>query len=177
MAQRIGKKDCALLRLSAPLKKCYADIHGLDYGRLLDTTSYKEKYREKMIKWGEEQRKKDSDVFCRIVTSNEEAQQQPVWIVTDARRPSDIAYFRRKYDEKSILIRITSRDEVRVKRGWCFTPDVDDVDSECALDQGVKWDYIVENNEDFNANRPEVMIEKLCEEYIKNNSNKTQPER
>ena len=43
-----------IIRLSGPLKKCYADTHGLDYDMLLSAGEYKEKYRLDMIKWSEE---------------------------------------------------------------------------------------------------------------------------
>lgn len=36
--------------LSSQLKKTYANEHGLDYERLLDSTDYKENYRLDMIK-------------------------------------------------------------------------------------------------------------------------------
>jgi phosphomevalonate kinase len=46
--------DAIILRLSGPLKKCYADDHNLDYEELLGTSEYKEKHRLKMIEWSEE---------------------------------------------------------------------------------------------------------------------------
>ena len=47
-----------VVRLSGPLKKCYAETHGLDYELLLSAGEYKEKYRRDMIKWSEEIRYK-----------------------------------------------------------------------------------------------------------------------
>jgi phosphomevalonate kinase len=47
-------EDGRIVRLSGPLKKCYADEHGLDYEKLLSAGEYKEKYRLDMIKWSEE---------------------------------------------------------------------------------------------------------------------------
>lgn len=38
------------ITLSAPLKQTYAEEHGLDYQRLLDSSDYKEAYRLDMIK-------------------------------------------------------------------------------------------------------------------------------
>jgi phosphomevalonate kinase len=39
-----------IITLSAPLKEIYAETHGLDYQRLLDSSDYKETYRLDMIK-------------------------------------------------------------------------------------------------------------------------------
>ncbi len=46
--------DATVVRLSAPLKKCYADDNGLDYQQLMSASDYKEKHRLDMIKWSEE---------------------------------------------------------------------------------------------------------------------------
>ena len=43
-----------ILRLSGPLKKCYAENNGLDFQALLSADGYKEKYRMDMIRWSEE---------------------------------------------------------------------------------------------------------------------------
>lgn len=42
---------CKLITLSSPLKESYALEHGLDYKRLLDSSSYKEQYRVDMIRY------------------------------------------------------------------------------------------------------------------------------
>ena len=46
--------DAVILRLSGPLKKCYAEQHDLDYEKLMSSDGYKEKYRRDMIRWSEE---------------------------------------------------------------------------------------------------------------------------
>lgn len=43
-----------IIRLSGPLKECYAKDHGLDFQKLLSSGEYKEKYRKDMITWSEE---------------------------------------------------------------------------------------------------------------------------
>ena len=49
-----SQKSAVILRISGPLKKCYAEDHGLDFETLLSAGSYKEKHRLDMIKWSEE---------------------------------------------------------------------------------------------------------------------------
>ena len=49
------------------------------------------RYRKQMIEWGEAKRNADPGFFCRLATKDATA---PIWIVTDARRPSDVAYFK-----------------------------------------------------------------------------------
>ena len=42
-----------IIRLSGPLKECYAQNHGLDYQKLLSASDYKEQHRLSMITWSE----------------------------------------------------------------------------------------------------------------------------
>ena len=48
---------CEIGRLSAPLKKAYADENGLDFAELLSDGPYKEKYRASMVKQKREGRR------------------------------------------------------------------------------------------------------------------------
>ena len=139
----IGLSKCALIRLSAPLKYQYAQDHGLDYHMLLASHGYKEQYRDDMIRWGESKRKEDPNFFCNLACAAGSGRQ--TWIVTDARRPTDIAYFK-QMDVCTILIRIEANEDVRRERGWKFVAGIDDCDSECALDNGIEWDYKIFNN-------------------------------
>ena len=82
------------------------------------STPYKEVHRAHMIGWGEEQRQRDSSVFCRLATQRMIC---PVWVVSDARRITDIAYFRENYPQ-SITVRIEADNIVRQDRGFVFTP-------------------------------------------------------
>ena len=65
--------------------------HGLDLAELLSASEYKERYRADMIVWGEKKREEDAWYFARIITR---AAVRDVWIVSDARRPTDILYFK-----------------------------------------------------------------------------------
>lgn len=51
--------------------------HGLDFQRLLDASTYKEMFRQDMIRWGEEKRRADPGFFCRAAV---EGALQPVWV-------------------------------------------------------------------------------------------------
>lgn len=122
---------CSVLRLSKPLKEQYAKDHALDLHRLLDASEYKEAYRKDMIRWGEEMRERDPAYFCRLASQDAE-NGRPVWLVTDARRPTDMDYFKSLYP--CITVRVTASEGARTERGWAFTAGVDDAASECALD-------------------------------------------
>ena len=50
------------------------------------------------------------------------AEEKPVWIVSDARRKTDIRWFLENYGEICKTININSSESVRQKRGWIFTP-------------------------------------------------------
>lgn len=104
-----------------------------------------------MIEWGEERRNRDPGYFCRLTIEMSKGHQtRPIWIISDARRPSDIDYFRQNYSPL-LTIRVEANDETRRRRGWIFTGGIDDAPSECALDHFTKWDMIVENNGDDDA--------------------------
>lgn len=145
--ERLTGDVCEIRRLSAPLKKAYADEHGLDYERLLSADSYKEQFREDMIVWGVKRRAADPGYFARLTC---EGASKPVLIISDARRSSDVEHFLSHPEWGSITktVRIVSSDATREKRGWKFTPGVDDVDSETGLDGYENWDFVIHNDED-----------------------------
>ncbi|CAE1170995.1 PMVK [Acanthosepion pharaonis] len=152
LQQNFTQSRCGIMRLSEPLKKQYALENKLAYEQLLDSSSYKEKFRADMIKWGEEKRDKEPDYFCRLATSfrlTSEAN-KPIWIISDARRPTDIEYFHRNYPNQVRTVRIIADESVRQQRGFHFVAGVDDAVSECGLDSFQHWDFIITNNGDAN---------------------------
>ncbi|XP_043860036.1 phosphomevalonate kinase isoform X1 [Dromiciops gliroides] len=144
LRSRLGTDVCAVLRLSGPLKEQYAQEHGLDFQRLLDASSYKEAFRQDMIRWGEEKRKADPGFFCRKIV---EGVPQPVWqLVSDVRRVSDIQWFQSSFGDVTQLVRVVASEESRQQRGWVFTAGVDDAESECGLDHYGTFDWVIENH-------------------------------
>lgn len=147
LQNELTSSRCSILRLSFPLKKQYAEEHGLEFERLLDSSPYKELYRADMIKWGEEMRNKDPYIFIRAITKLP-GSEKPVWVISDARRMSDITCLNALYPGSVIVVRITADDEVRKNRGWKFTRGVDDAESECGLDDFPGFDLHIKNNND-----------------------------
>ncbi|KAK2909590.1 hypothetical protein Q8A73_007305 [Channa argus] len=165
--ERLGPDVCCILRLSGPLKQKYAQEHGLDLDQLLGPGPYKEQYRANMIYWGETKRCQDPGFFCHLATKGA---RQPVWVVSDARRLSDLQWFWSKFPRQTRSVRIQSSEKTRQQRGWIFTsgkiypficyfnswcvftrfcpPGVDDTESECGLDSGVDFDWIITNEAD-----------------------------
>ncbi|NXC23238.1 PMVK kinase, partial [Corythaeola cristata] len=119
--------------------------HGLDFQRLLDASAYKEMYRQDMIRWGEEKRRADPGFFCRTAV---EGAAQPVWVVSDTRRLSDVEWFRDVYGDVVQTVRVVATEETRKRRNWVFVDGVDDAESECGLDQGVAFDWVITNDGD-----------------------------
>ncbi|XP_065585925.1 phosphomevalonate kinase [Cyrtonyx montezumae] len=142
---RLGPDVCTVLRLSGPLKEQYAQEHGLDFQRLLDASAYKEQYRQDMIRWGEEKRRADPGFFCRTAV---QGAAQPVWVVSDTRRLSDVEWFWGAYGDAVLTVRVTATEETRRRRSWVFVAGVDDAESECGLDQGVPFDWVIANDGD-----------------------------
>lgn len=95
-------------------------------------------------------------------------------VVSDARRPSDLQWFRSEFPRQTRSVRVQCSEETRGRRGWSFTPGtlahlslslcvsrsrlptqeftcpsgVDDAESECGLDRGVEFDWIIRNEAD-----------------------------
>lgn len=101
------------------------------------------------FRWGEEQRAKDPTIFCRLALEqkHEQCSTNSIWIVCDIRRYSDIEFFRRYFPECVVLVRVEASIDTREKRGWIFTVNVDDAESECQLDRNVSWSLIFSNNQ------------------------------
>lgn len=158
LQSRLGAGVCAILRLSGPLKEQYAQEHGLDFQRLLDASTYKEAYRRDMIRWGEEKRQADPGFFCRKIV---EGISQPIWLVSDARRVSDIQWFQEAYGAVTQTVRVVASEQSRQQRGWVFTLGVDDAESECGLDDFGDFDWVLENHGD--AQHLEEQLGKLLE--------------
>jgi len=74
-----------------------------------------------MIQWGEEKRSKDYGYFCRIIASGP-GSEKPIWIVSDARRRTDVRYFEENYRRRVIKVHVAATEEARRLRGWVFTP-------------------------------------------------------
>eukprot|EP01134_Creolimax_fragrantissima_P003207 CFRG3207T1 len=145
LKERLGSA-CHMMRLSGPLKQQYAKENGLDAKELLTASEYKETFRADMIAWGEAKRNADSGYFCKLVEEEAILSGSKVWIITDARRPTDIEYFLQHY--KTLVVRVQAPLSVRERRGWTFNAGVDDAPSECALDDaGIKFDVIIDNDD------------------------------
>ena len=65
--------------------------------------------------------------------------------MSDARRATDLEYFRQTFGTRCVAVRITAGDEARAARGYVFTAGVDDAESECGLDHA-QFDLVVRND-------------------------------
>lgn len=145
LLERLGDK-AVIIRLSGPLKECYAKEKGLDFEQMLTPGEYKEQHRLDMINWSEKIRNEDYTYFCKAAVDKYSAAQFPVWIVSDCRRESDLRYFSELWGDRVRSLRIEAGEEVRRKRGWVYTSAVDDMESECGLDRVKEWSMVIENN-------------------------------
>ncbi|KAI4457648.1 phosphomevalonate kinase [Holotrichia oblita] len=135
-----------ILRISEPIKSHYARYLNLNLDELLSSNSYKETYRQEMIIWSDEVRKKDPGYFCNIACSK--GNYTYIWIFSDIRRKTDIHWFHANYPDKIKTVRIFANQDVRIARGWVYTEGVDNVTSECDLDDWNDWDLQVNNNDE-----------------------------
>ncbi|VDP14819.1 unnamed protein product [Heligmosomoides polygyrus] len=128
--------------VSHSLKAIYANDHGLVYSELVSDGPYKEIHRSNMIRWGESIRDAQPDFFCRATIPS--SCTDDVVIISDCRRPSDIDYFRSNY--QTITVRVSASIEERERRGFVFVEGIDDMPSECALDN-YPHDIVVVNDD------------------------------
>jgi phosphomevalonate kinase len=105
-----------------------------------------------IIRWGEEKRREDSAIFCRMAIEQKEDMclTNSIWIVCDIRRYTDIEFFQKYFSEHLLLVRIEASIDTRKKRGWIFTSNIDDSESECQLDKNVQWSFVFSNNDSDN---------------------------
>jgi phosphomevalonate kinase len=104
------------------------------------------------FRWGEEKRHEDPFIFCRktIEQNDQMCLANPIWIVCDIRRYTDIEFFQKYFSDCLLLVRIEASIDIRQKRHWIFTSDIDNSESECQLDQNVQWSFIFSNNDSDN---------------------------
>ena len=82
-----------------------------------------------MISWGEQRRNADPGYFCSII-ENEPGSELPVWIISDARRRTDVKYYQEKYTEIVLNVRVIASEIVRTERGWTFTEGMQEIGGE-----------------------------------------------
>lgn len=120
-----------LVTISAPLKQAYAEENNLDFEKLLDSSEYKEIYRKQMIEWSDTKRAQDPGYFCRKAVENEIKNLETnsnlnkkflIFLITDARRKTDLQYFNSTYPSLIKTVRVYASEEVRKQRNWVFTP-------------------------------------------------------
>ncbi|CAO1404430.1 unnamed protein product [Diamesa hyperborea] len=140
---RFGGESCEIIRISAPIKAFWSNEKQLDLTELLSDGPYKEKYRKQMIEWSDEVRSKDYGFFCREASKS---LSKEIVIVSDIRRQNDIRWFRETFQNKVKLIRIKCDDQIRINRGWKFEDGIDNIQSECDLDDFNEWNLVVEND-------------------------------
>ncbi|XP_034940253.1 phosphomevalonate kinase [Chelonus insularis] len=145
LQNELGEEKSVIIKLSGPIKSHWAQACNLNLNELLSDGEYKEEYRIQMVKWGENIRKKDYGYFCRAAIKMYNATNKSIWIVSDARRKTDIQWFMENYGSLCRTIRIICDDKIREQRGWIFTPGVDDSETECNLDDVEKWDLEIIN--------------------------------
>ena len=139
-------------------KRCaMGDIIKLEYGKLNNLTyeeieANKAQYRAGLIELGNWGRSQSPDYWLEKIIS-----QEGKIIVTDVRVPHEYEVFK---SAGAISIRVEASREVRATRGTLVGED--DI-TEIGLDNITDWDYVVENNSDYENFKTKLMtiIEEL----------------
>ncbi|XP_045501084.1 probable phosphomevalonate kinase [Colias croceus] len=158
LQKRLGDK-CEVIKISLPIKSYWAKELNLNLNEMLSDSTYKEQYRLELINWSDKMREQDYGCFCRAACQT--AQDKPIWIVSDIRRKTDIKWFKENYGDVIRTIRLEADEETRKERGYQFKSGVDDVVSECDLDDFVGWDLVINNGRDREP------LEKQLEQVMK----------
>ncbi|SPP85917.1 probable phosphomevalonate kinase [Drosophila guanche] len=165
ISERLQKRlanRARIVRISEPIKSEWARKLQLDLSALLSDGPYKEQYRRDMIVWSDEMRTKDYGYFCRAAMAEAPLDQTPYIIVSDVRRKNDIKWFRETYGQDMVrTVRLTSRPETRQARGWTFTEGIDDVPSECDLDDYDSFDFVVPNEDENDQGFIDQLVDML----------------
>lgn len=142
----------------------------------------KEQHRKEMICWSDRVRTQLPTFFCMeafklggwiahifetwcvdALWCSSFSATKPIIIVSDIRRRTDVDYFT-SLDIPILAVRINASDEERKERGWVATEGVDDVASECDLDDFDEWDFVINNDTESDA---EIIFQNIgC--YVEN---------
>ncbi len=144
--QYSGKDTVAkiLLENLPKYKRCaMGDIIKLEYGKSKNLTyeeieKNKPLYRQDLINLGNWGRAQDADYWLKKIIS-----QEGKIIVTDVRVPHEYEVFKAA---GAISIRVEASRETRSKRGELIGED--DI-TEVGLDDINDWDFVIENNSDY----------------------------
>ena len=144
--QYSGKDTVAkiLLENLPEYKRCaMGDIIKLEYGKSKNLTyeeieKNKPLYRQDLINLGNWGRAQDADYWLKKIIS-----QEGKIIVTDVRVPHEYEVFKAA---GAISIRVEASRETRSKRGELIGED--DI-TEVGLDDINDWDFVIENNSDY----------------------------
>ncbi|XP_019561666.3 phosphomevalonate kinase-like [Aedes albopictus] len=160
LLQRLTTDKAQIIRISEPIKRSWAEKLGLDLKELLGDGPYKERYRKEMIEWSDQKRAEDYGYFCRQAC---QGLTKEIGVVSDIRRKTDVRFFREQYGARVKTVRIVASEGTRVERGWTFQNGVDDVQSECDLDDVTEWDLLVENDSGADVDDILARIESLVQ--------------
>ncbi|KAH8377107.1 hypothetical protein KR093_003470 [Drosophila rubida] len=161
ISERLLNRQAIIVRISEPIKREWARKLELDINAMLSDGPYKEQFRRDMILWSDEVRRKDYGFFCRAAMKEAPVDTVDYVIVSDIRRKNDIRWFYETYGHEMIqTVRLISQLETRKARGWQFTAGIDDVPSECDLDDSTFDLELVNDAEDESG---EQIIDRLLE--------------
>lgn len=125
------------------IKKVYGSQKGLTYEEIERNKSI---YRQDLIELGNWGRSIDQDYWLKKIIS-----QEGNIIVTDVRVPHELQLFKA---HGAITVRIESSRENRASRGQLVGEE--DV-TEVGLDNITDWDYVIENNSDYESLKQKAM--------------------
>ena len=129
-----GYRRCAMGDI---IKLEYGRLHNLSYDEI---EKNKSQYRQGLIELGNWGREQSPDYWLKKII-----EQDGKIIVTDVRVPHEYEVFK---TANALAIRIEASREVRAKRGQLVGEN--DI-TETGLDDIKDWDYIIENNEDYDS--------------------------
>lgn len=158
--QYAGKDTAAKIMLEKlpSFKRCaMGDIIKFTYGKEKNLTfeeieKNKSIYRADLIKLGNWGREQDPDYWLKKII-----EQDGNIIVTDVRVPHEYEVFK---NAGAITIRVEASRQTRMTRGNLVGED--DI-TETGLDNITDWDYIIDNNSDYNSleKQVDIIIENL----------------
>ena len=154
--QYSGKDTAAKILIEAmpSFKRCaMGDVIKQEYGKLNNVTyeeieANKPKYRQGLIDLGNWGRAQDRDYWLKKIIS-----QEGNIVVTDVRIKHEYELFK---SAGAVSIRIEADRDLREARGGKLVGE-DDV-TEVDLDNIQDWDYIIDNNKDYETLRKNVLL-------------------
>lgn len=156
------KINVQFIHATDELKKDFAEFANLNYEKLIQDRQYKEKHRENMTNFANEQISKFGNCYYNMLLKKNvlDKTNVPTLYIIDFRYLFELDYYL-SLNLYLISIKIEVNKLIKKERGWIFNETIDTNNSEIDIDKFDKWDLIFNNDVDGLSFIEKFLLDKL----------------